>query len=152
MKIVLRTDVDGLGKRGDIAVVADGYARNFLLPKGKALAATPGVEAQAEFMRRSRALRAAADRADAIQLADRLKSATITIAAKSGKEGKLFGSVGTADIAAAVSRQIGANIDRRHLTLREPIKSLGTFAVMAHLVGDVDAPFSVNVVSASSAG
>ena len=68
MKIVLRTDVNGLGKRGDIANVADGYARNFLLPKGKAFLATPGAEAQAETMRRARSLRAAADRADAVAL------------------------------------------------------------------------------------
>jgi large subunit ribosomal protein L9 len=147
MKVVLRTDVDGLGKRGDVAVVADGYARNYLLPKGKALASTPGVEAQAEAMRRARAVRAAADRADAVMLADRLVSASLTIAAKSGKEGKLFGSVGTADIAAAIARQVGATIDRRNLTLTEPIKKLGTYSVTANLVGDVDAAFTVHVVS-----
>jgi len=147
MKVVLRTDVSGLGKRGDVADVADGYARNYLLPKGKALAATPGVEAQAEAMRRARAMRAAADRADAVQLADRLATASVVIKAKAGKEGKLFGSVSTSDIAAAVERQIGATVDRRHLTLTEPIKKLGTYAVTAHLVGDVAATFSVNVVS-----
>ena len=81
MKIVLRTDVNGLGKRGDIANVADGYARNFLLPKGKAFLATPGAEAQAETMRRARSLRAAADRADAIKIADTLASSSITIKA-----------------------------------------------------------------------
>jgi large subunit ribosomal protein L9 len=145
VKIVLRTDVSGLGKRGDIAEVADGYARNFLLPKGKALVATPGVEAQAEAMRRARAVRAAANRADAVQLADALAAAKITITAKAGKEGKLFGSVSTADIVAAVERQLGAGLDRRHLTLAEPIKKIGAYSVVAHLVGDVDAPFTVHV-------
>jgi large subunit ribosomal protein L9 len=80
-------------------------------------------------------------------LADRLVSASLTIAAKSGKEGKLFGSVGTADIAAAIARQVGATIDRRNLTLAEPIKKLGTYSVTANLVGDVDAAFTVHVVS-----
>jgi large subunit ribosomal protein L9 len=147
VKIVLRTDVSGLGKRGDIAVVADGYARNFLLPKGKALVATPGVEAQAESMRRARAVRAAADRADAVQAADALAAAKVTITAKAGKEGKLFGSVGTADIVAAVASQVGANLDRRHITLAEPIKKLGSYTVVAHLAGDVDAPFTVTVTA-----
>ena len=147
MKVVLRTDVNGLGKRGDVAVVADGYARNYLLPKGKALTATPGVEAQAEAMRRARAMRAAADRADAVQLADRLAKATISLKAKAGRDGKLFGSVSTSDISAAVERQIGAVVDRRHLTLGAPIKKLGTYSVVAHLVGDVTATFSVAVTA-----
>jgi large subunit ribosomal protein L9 len=145
VKIVLRTDVSGLGKRGDIAEVADGYARNYLLPKGKALVATPGVEAQAEAMRRARAVRSAADRADAITLADRLAASPITIRAKAGREGKLFGSVGTADIAAAIEAQIGARIDRRNIALSEPIKSVGTFDVVASLPGDVAAPFRVTI-------
>lgn len=147
MKIVLRTDVSGLGKRGDVANVADGYARNYLLPKGKALAATPGVEAQAEAMRRARAMRASADRADAVQLAARLAKATIQIKAKAGREGKLFGSVSTSDIAAAIERQTGAVVDRRHLTLSEPIKKLGTYGVTAHLISDVTATFSVAVAA-----
>ena len=148
MKIVLRTDVSGLGKRGDIAEVADGYARNYLLPKGKALVASPGVEAQAEAMRRARAVRAAADRADAVALADRLAASPVTIRAKAGKEGKLFGSVGNADIAAAIEAQIGARFDRRNIALADPIKSVGTFDVVAHLPGDVDAPFRVTITGA----
>ncbi len=144
MKIVLRSDVSGLGKRGDLVEVADGYARNFLLPKGKALVATPGVEAQAEAMRRARAARAAADRAEAIALADALVSARITIKAKAGKEGKLFGSVGNADVAAAIEAQIGAKLDRRQISL-EPIKRVGTHDAVAHLGGEVDAAFTVTV-------
>ena len=147
MKIVLRTDVNGLGKRGDIANVADGYARNFLLPKGKAFLATPGAEAQAETMRRARSLRAAADRADAIKIADTLASSSITIKAKAGRGGKLFGSVSTSDISDAITRQTGAMVDRRTLTVSEPIKQLGSFSVTAHLIGDVDAAFLLNVVA-----
>jgi large subunit ribosomal protein L9 len=148
VKIVLRTDVSGLGRRGDVADVADGYARNYLLPKGLALTATKGVEAQAEAMRRARAQRAAADRADAVALADVLAKATITITAKAGREGKLFGSVSTSDIAAAIEKQAGSVVDRRSLTLSEPIKKTGTYQVTAHLVGDVTVTFPV-AVSAS---
>lgn len=147
MKVVLRTDVSGLGRRGDIAVVADGFARNYLLPKGLALVATAGVEAQAEAMRRARAQRAAADRADAVALADVLAKATITITAKAGREGKLFGSVSTSDIAAAIEKQAGSVVDRRSLVLSEPIKKTGTYQVTAHLVADVTATFPVTVTA-----
>ena len=145
MKVVLRSDVSGLGRRGDIADVADGFARNYLLPKGFALAATPGVEAQAEAMRRARAQRAAADRADAVALADLLAKAKITITAKAGREGKLFGSVSTSDIAAAIEKQAGSVVDRRALALAEPIKKTGTYQVTANLVADVSTTFSVVV-------
>jgi large subunit ribosomal protein L9 len=147
MKVILRTDVSGLGKRGDVAVVADGYARNYLLPKGKALRATAGVEAQAESMRRARAMRAAADRADAVLVADRLNKATVNISAKAGREGKLFGSVSTSDIAAALERQFGVVVDRRSLTVSEAIKKVGTYSVTAALVSDVNATFNVTVAA-----
>jgi large subunit ribosomal protein L9 len=149
MKIVLRTDVNGLGKRGDVAEVADGYARNFLLPKGKALVATPGAEAQAETMRRARAMRAAADRADAATVASSLGSATVTITAKAGRGGKLFGSVSAADISDAIERQLGAVVDRRTITIAEPIKQTGIYRVTAHLHSDVVAAFQVSVVAPS---
>jgi large subunit ribosomal protein L9 len=147
MKVVLRTDVSGLGRRGDVADVADGFARNYLLPKGMALAATAGVEAQAEAMRRARAQRAAADRADAVALADILGKATITITAKAGREGKLFGSVSTSDIAAAIEKQAGSVVDRRALSLSEPIKKTGSYQVTANLVADVSVAFTVTVTA-----
>ena len=147
MKVVLRDDVFGLGRKGDVTDVADGYARNYLLPKGLALRATPGVEAQAEAMRRARMLRNAADKAEAQQLATLLGSTPVKVAAKAGREGKLFGSVGAADIAAAITAQTGARLERKQIDLAEPIKAVGSFAVTAHLYTDVEATVTVEVVA-----
>ena len=106
MKVVLRSDVDGLGRKGEIMDVADGYFRNFLAPKGLALKATAGVEHQAEAMRRTAALRDAASKADAEEIATKLVPQTITIAAKAGDGGRLFGSVGAQEIIDAVDAQV----------------------------------------------
>lgn len=141
MKVVLRSDVDGVGRKGDIREVSNGYARNFLLPKGLALQATPGVEAQAEGMRRARALKLQTEIADAREVAARLAAATVRIPARAGKEGKLFGSVGAADVIAAIEKQFGATLDRRGVKLAEPIKTIGshlvTVAVHPEVVIDV---------------
>ena len=118
MKVLLRSDVDGVGKKGDIVDVADGYARNFLVPKGFAIKATKGVEAQAASMRRSRDLKDATDRGAAEEVAKTLVPAVITITAKAGGEGKLFGSVTTADVVEAVEAQTGVELDRRALAPR----------------------------------
>lgn len=147
MKIVLRRDVVGVGKKGDVREVADGYARNYLLPKGLALQATAGVEAQAEAMRRARAQRSAAERADAQALADRLRTASVKVTAKAGREGKLFGSVSSSDIAQALAAQYGAEIDRRQLELHEPIKAVGAHKVLARLHSDVEVDLDVQVVA-----
>jgi large subunit ribosomal protein L9 len=147
MKVVLRTDVDQVGKKGDIIDVADGYARNFLVPKGLAFRATDGVEAQATSMRRGRDLRDASDRSAAEEVAKTLVPRTVTIAARAGAEGKLFGSVTTIEIAEAVATQTGVEIDRRKLHLDEPIKSLGTHLVPAKLHAEVEFPITVEVVA-----
>ena len=102
MKIVLREDVDTLGRKGDLVEVADGYARNYLVPRGLAMKATKGVVAQAESMRRNREAREVRDRTAAEELAGRLNAAPLTVGARAGEGGKLFGSVTTADIVAAV--------------------------------------------------
>jgi len=102
MKVVLRADVEGLGHRGDVVEVADGHGRNLLIPRGLALKATPGAERQAETMRRSRDLRDAADRSVAEEMATRLVNNPVTIAARAGEGGKLFGSVTGADIVRAI--------------------------------------------------
>jgi large subunit ribosomal protein L9 len=148
MRVVLRSDVDGVGKKGDIVEVADGFARNFLVPKGQAFAATKGVMAQANSMRRSRDLKDAKDRAAAETVARALVAAVIRIPAKSGKEGRLFGSVTAADVADAVASQTGAELDRRRLDLEEPIKSLGTHEVPVKLHSDVQFRITVEVVPA----
>jgi large subunit ribosomal protein L9 len=148
MKLLLRSDVDGLGKKGDMVEVADGYARNYLVPKGFALPATAGVEAQAEAMRRTRQIKDSADREAAEEIAARLVAFPVTIAAKSGDEGRLFGSVTTTEIATAVAEQAGIELDRRALSLAEPIKSVGTHSVQVKLHADVEFPVTVEVVSA----
>src|SRR4029453_9931812 len=101
MKVILRSDVSALGKRGDILDVSDGYARNYLVPKGLAMKASVGAEAQAASMRRARDLRDAQDRAAAEALATTLVPKVITLAARAGTEGRLFGSVTASDIPAA---------------------------------------------------
>ena len=147
MKVVLRTDVDQVGKKGDIIEVADGYARNYLVPKGLAFKATPGVEAQATAMRRGRDVRDASDRAAAEEVAKSLVAKVVTIAARAGAEGKLFGSVTTMEIADAVATQTGIEIDRRKLHLDEPIKSIGQHLVPAKLHADVEFPITVDIVA-----
>jgi len=147
MRIVLRADVDNVGKKGDILDVADGYARNFLIPKGMAFAASDGVVVQAKSMRRSRDLRDAKDREAAEVVARTLVPAVITIPAKAGVEGKLFGSVTAADLIAAVAEQTGVELDRRRVHLEDPIKSLGTHTVPVKLHADVEFPVTVEVIA-----
>jgi large subunit ribosomal protein L9 len=147
MQVILRTDVPELGKRGDMLDVADGYARNYLVPKGLALKATAGAASQAASMRRARDLRDAQDRAAAETLATTLVPKVITVTARAGTEGRLFGSVTAGDIATAIEAQTNVQIDRRKLVLAEPIKSLGTHVVPAKLHADVEFPVTVDVVA-----
>ncbi|HEX8582562.1 MAG TPA: 50S ribosomal protein L9 [Acidimicrobiales bacterium] len=147
MRVVLRADVATVGKKGDIVEVSDGYGRNYLLPKGLAMKASPGAEAQASAMRRSRDVKDARERASAEEVAKRLVPAVIRIPAKAGTEGRLFGSVTAADIADAVVAQTGIELDRRRLLLDEPIKSVGVHQVAAKLHADVEFPVTVEVVA-----
>jgi large subunit ribosomal protein L9 len=139
MKLLLRTDVDGVGKKGDIVEVADGFGRNYLVPKGFA------IKAQAASMRRSRDVRDAADRSAAEEVAKTLVPTVIAVTAKAGAEGRLFGSITTADVVEAVERQTGIVLDRRQLHLDEPIKSIGTHSVPAKLHTDVQFAITVDV-------
>ena len=149
MKVILRTDLEGLGKRGDIVEVADGHARNFLLPKGKALKATDGAVEQAARMRRARDLRDASDRDAATTIASTLVPKIISVTAKAGAEGKLFGSVTTADIAEAVKEQTSIELDRKSIHLEEAIKTLGEHAATGSLHATVSFPLRIEVVAAS---
>ena len=146
MRVVLRADIPNVGKRGDICDVADGYARNFLLPKGQAIKATDGVVSQAASMRRARDIKDAKDREAAETVARRLVPAVIRIPARAGAEGRLFGSVTAADVVDAVTSQTGVALDRRRLHLDEPIKSLGTHEVPVKLHSDVEFRVTVEVV------
>jgi large subunit ribosomal protein L9 len=148
MRVVLRADVLDVGKKGDILDVSDGYARNFLIPKGQAFQASDGVLTQAKSMRRSRDLKDAKDREAAETVARTLVPAVITIPAKAGPEGKLFGSVTAADLVAAVAAQTGVELDRRRVHLDEAIKTVGTHVVPVKLHVDVEFPVTVEVVKA----
>jgi large subunit ribosomal protein L9 len=146
MRIVLRADVENLGKKGDLVEVADGYARNFLVPKGLALRATAGIQKQADAMRRNRSARDQRDREDAEAVAARFEGRTITITARAGEGGRLFGSVTSTDIADAVFEQVGAQIDRRKIALDDPLKELGATEIVVRLHPEVDATLQVEVV------
>jgi large subunit ribosomal protein L9 len=148
MRVVLRADVGGVGKKGDILDVADGYARNYLIAKGMAFRATDGVVSQAQAMRRARDLKDARDREAAETIARKLVPTVIRVPAKAGAEGKLFGSVTTTDLVSAVSQQAGVDLDRRRVHLDEPIKTLGTHTVPVKLHSDVEFPITVEVVKA----
>lgn len=147
MKIVLRSDVSGIGKRGDIVDVADGHARNFLVPTGRAIFATDGVAGQAASMRRGRDLRDARDREGAEAIAQKLVPMVITIPARAGREGRLFGSVTSTDVVDAVQQQAGVEIDRHKFLDHEPLKTLGTHEIGVRLHSDVEFRLTVEVVA-----
>ena len=145
MRLILREDMQGLGKRGDIIEVADGYGRNYLLPKGKAIAASDGAVEQAARMRRARDLRDASDREAATTVASTLVPKVITITQRAGEGGKLFGSVGVSEIVGAAAHA-GVEIDRRTVQLDEPIREVGDHSVMIVLHTDVTMAINVSVV------
>ena len=147
MKIVLREDVETLGQKGDLVDVADGYARNYLVPRGLAMKATKGVVAQAESMRRNReAKEVARPRGGAgARRAARLRR-RIEVKARAGEGGKLFGSVTAADVADAVLAQTGVELDRRKVVLDEPIRELGDAQVQVRLPAEVVVAVAVAVV------
>jgi large subunit ribosomal protein L9 len=147
VKVILRSDVANVGRKGDVLDVSDGYARNFLVPKGLALKATEGALAQAAAMRRARDVKEARDRESAEEIARRLTPVVIRIEARAGSEGRLFGSVTSADLAEAVAAQAGITIDRRRIHLDDPIKSLGTHEVAVRLHTDVEVRLQVEVAT-----
>jgi large subunit ribosomal protein L9 len=148
MKLLLRTDVDGLGKRGDLIEVADGYGRNYLVPRGLAMAATAGITDQADSMRRARDERENRQRAASDEVAKALVGRPIQVAHRAGENGRLYGSVTANEVADAVQAETGIEIDRRNLHLDEPIRTLGTHQVTAKLPANVQFPITVEVVEA----
>lgn len=144
VKVILRSDVAGIGKRGDITDVSDGYARNFLLPRGLAMPASAGSVEQASKMRRSRDLKDAKDRGAAETIARALVASTISVSSKA-RDGKLFGSVSAAQIVEAVKKQTGAVIETRQVHLDEHIKTLGTHSATVKLHHDVQFAITIEV-------
>jgi len=147
MNVILRSDVKGLGKRGDVVSVTDGHARNFLLPKGLAIGASEGAVAQAAAMRKARDNKERASREAAQEVASRLGSATVSVSAKAGNEGRLFGSITSADLAKAIAAQTGIEVDKRDIEIDTPIRTVGRHSVSVRLFHDVTSTVSVDVAA-----
>ncbi|HEX2058215.1 MAG TPA: 50S ribosomal protein L9 [Actinomycetota bacterium] len=147
MKVILSDDVEKLGKKGDVVVVADGYARNFLVPKGLAMMATKGSLKQAEVMQKARAEREERAREEAAKKVAHLGSAPVYISARAGEGGRLFGSVTSSDVSRAIADQLDEAVDRRHVLLEDPIRSLGTHQVEVKLHEQVTALVTVEVIA-----
>lgn len=147
MKVVLREEVASLGRRGDICDVADGYAQNYLIPRGLAIRATRGSEREAEAMRRRRELADAAILSQAREMAERLGGTTIRVVARAGEGGRLYGSVHAANLAAAIAEQENVVLEPAMLELAEAIKEVGTYTVPVRPHAEVAAEVTVEVVS-----
>jgi large subunit ribosomal protein L9 len=148
MKIILQKPVEKLGLPGDVVDVADGYARNYLVPRGLAVKAHKGAAKQVVVLKRSHEARLSKQRVEYEAIASALIAAgPVTVTARAGEEGKLFGSVTAADIAAAVAEQARVEVDRKDVHLDEPIRSVGTHEVRVHLFPEVDPVITVEVVA-----
>lgn len=150
MKVVLLKDVPNLGRRGEVVNVAEGYARNYLLPRRLA---EPASESRMQEIARNLDLKAKKEERAAAQarsLADRLKGQEVRVAVRAGEGGKLFGSVQTRDIAEAVASQLGIKVDRKKFEIKEPIRALGRYTVLARLHPGVQAEFTVEVVNSGA--
>ncbi len=133
MKVILKVDVRGKGKKGQMIEVAEGYARNFLLPKGLAVLATADAMNTMRLQEKAKAKADAEAKAAATEIAEKLKGLQVKVASKGGEGGKLFGAVTGREIAAALKEQHGVDIDSKKLVLDEPIKSFGSYQVKAKL-------------------
>ncbi|MCK9875012.1 50S ribosomal protein L9 [Frankia sp. AgPm24] len=149
MKLILTQEVPGLGSPGDIVEVANGYGRNFLVPRKYAILATRGAERQVEQIKRARSARAVRDLDHANEIAGQLGGLKVELTTRAGKEGRLFGSVTAADVVAAVTAAGGPELDRRRVDLTTPIKTLGAHTVSVHLHPEVTASLKVQVRKAS---
>ncbi len=137
MNVLLIKDVPGLGKVGDIKKVADGYARNYLIPRGLAVPATASARKQAEMHRKAAARRAMREQAEAKELAERLGQMSLVFKARAGEGTKLYGSITSGDIAERLSQELGREFDRRKIMLDSPLRQLGTHQVPIRLAADV---------------
>ncbi len=145
MKVMLTKDVDNVGRAGDVKDVADGYGRNFLIPRKLAVLAGRGVETEAKRIRDASAKREAKERDEAQELADEIGNKTVVVRLRVGEEGKAFGSVTSEDIATALKQQHQVEVDRRKIDLHEPIKTLGEHQVALRLHRDVEAHINLIV-------
>ena len=149
MKLILTQDVGGLGAPGDVVEVAPGYGRNYLVPQGLAILATRGAEKQIATIRRAREVREVRDLGHAQEIKGQLSGLTVTLPARSGDGGRLFGSITSNDVVSAVSKAGGPKLDRRLITIPAPIKSLGAHTVIVKVHPEVEATISLSVVAAT---
>ena len=147
MKVILASDVDKLGHKGDIVTVADGYARNYLVPKGLAMFASKGALKQAEDMQRARAERVRKEKEAAAARVASLGASPVYISARAGEGGRLFGSVTKSDVARAIEEQLNEQIDRHLIRLDDPIRRLGKHEIEVHLHDEVNALVTVEVIA-----
>ena len=146
MKIILTQEVTGLGAPGDVVEVKDGFGRNYLLPQGFAIAWTKGGEKQVSSIKRARSAREIRDLGHATEVRTQLESLKVSLSARAGAGGRLFGSVTPAEVVAAVRSAGGPDLDRRRVELPGHIKSTGSYQVQVKLHPEVTAKFSLNVV------
>ena len=147
MKVILLQDVKGKGKKGQILEVSDGYARNFMLPKKMAIEATADAVNTMKMNDKATAERIAKEKAAALELSTKLRAMTLTVTAKGGGQGRLFGAVTNAEISAALEKQ-GIKLDKRKIVLNENIKNVGTYTVTCKLGYEINAPLTVKIEEA----
>lgn len=146
MKVILQQDVKNIGKKGEIVEVAEGYGRNFLLPRGLAVEASAGNVRKVEHQKQTESNKAARELKEAQKIGAKLRDQDVQVSARVGEGGKLFGSVTTQEIADQIRRQFSVEIDKRKIDLKEPIKSLGTHPVTVKVHPQVHVPVKVKVV------
>ena len=147
MKVILLQDVKGKGKKGQMIEVSDGYARNFMLPKKMAIEATPDAINTKNMNDKATAERIAKEKAAALELSTKLRAMTLVVTAKGGGQGRLFGAVTNAEIAAALEKQ-GIKLDKRKIVLNENIKNVGTYTATCKLGYEINAPLTVKIEEA----
>jgi large subunit ribosomal protein L9 len=147
MKVILQKPVEKLGDPGDVVEVAAGYARNYLVPRGLAVRAEKGALTHAENLKRAHASRRSKEKIEFEAVAAKLIASKVSIAARAGEEGKLFGSVTAADVAEAITAQTGIRVDRKDVHLDDPIRSLGTHDVRIHLFPEVEPVLTLEVAA-----
>ncbi|MDN5363276.1 MAG: large subunit ribosomal protein [Eubacteriales bacterium] len=145
MKVILKQDVKKLGKKGDVVEVAEGYARNYLLPRGLAVEASAGNLKTLQKQKEAEQRRREEEKAEALRIAEKLKEITVVVHGKAGENGRLFGSVTAKDVAEALARDFGIKIDRRKMQLEEPIKAVGVYYIPVRLHAEVEATVKVHV-------
>ena len=148
MKVILLQDGKGKGKKGQMLEVSDGYARNYMLPRKMAIEATPDAINTMKMNDKAAQERIAREKAEALEVSKKLRGMTLTVTAKGGGAGRLFGSVTNQEIADALAKNSGIQLDKRKIVISEPIKNVGTYTVQCKLGYEITAPLTVKIEEA----